>query len=243
MVRQKAQYLEQFFQVFEKKNKYELKGFAPTGPDPTDTKFKELPSMWKGQEEGDCLERAICGHYRTFDMSWSDNNGDGALMLNRPFSCSCLFCCFRFRHQHMDVRDAAGEVIGYVDDEYKCWDYFCVPGGTWYYNVFNAAGEKRFRLRVQDPSCCNGCRNCCAPSCFNRTYNIDIYDGSDEATVTGALDFVWPGWKCPRLLTDASNMVLQFPPSTGENADDKALLVGAMILIEYQHFEKKPEDS
>jgi hypothetical protein len=242
MVRQKAQYLEQCFSVCEKKNKYGLKGFTPSGPNPTDTKFKEIPNMWHGQEEGACLERVCCGRYRTFDMLWSDNDGAGALKMNRPFACSCLFCCCRCNHQHMDVRDAEGSILGHIEDEYKCWDYFCIPGGTWYYNVFNVAGDRRFRLRVQDPTCCNGCRNCCAPTCFNRTYNIDIFEGGDDSVVTGKLDFVWPGWKCPRLLTDASNIVLQFPPATSDNPDDKALLVGAMLLIEYMHFEKGAQD-
>ena len=83
--------------------------------------------------------------------------------------------------------------------------------------------------------CCTekGC-NCCAPTCCNADYAIDLY--TPDGKYINSSSFVWPGWNCAGL-TDRSNIAVSFPD--GASANDRASLVAGMMLIEYAVMELK----
>ena len=76
--------------------------------------------------------------------------------------------------------------------------------------------------------------NCCAPSCLNGDYAIDMY--TPDGNYVDSHSFVWPGCTLGGL-TDRSNMAIKFPD--GASATDRAGIVGGMMLIEYAVMEYK----
>ena len=81
--------------------------------------------------------------------------------------------------------------------------------------------------------------NCCAPSCFNASYDLDVFDAGERSVVARAAN-VWPGCNCAGA-TDRSNIILRFP----RDADPKrrAALVAATMLVEFAHFEWRKGDN
>ena len=99
-----------------------------------------------------------------------------------------------------------------------CCTAGCCAG---WYHVTDPQGQKMYSLRVSDCNTHSGtCSNCCAPTCCNESYDIDVYDGEGKYVNTSA--FVWPGCNCGGL-TDMSNMALVFPPSS--SAEQRASIV------------------
>jgi len=73
---------------------------------------------------------------------------------------------------------------------------------------------------------------------LNRIFAIDIMD-ANETNVIGQMKAVFPGCNI-RLCGDATNLVLDYPQAI--SGADKALLFGALMLIEYLFFEKDNQD-
>jgi len=254
MVRQELQVLEQFFAVCEKNNKYAIKAHAgvPVGPNglsdaADDDYFRSLPDIAHADETSTCLCRVCCGRWREFTMA-TTGTFDGqpfSFSFDRPFKCSIPCFCIMFNPQILFVKDSQGAEVGHVVQDWNCnrWFQFsCFPGYSWYYSVNGADGNRRFVMRVQYPTLCNGCRNICAPTCLAKTFEIDIFN-ADETAVVGRMVTVFPGCSLAKLFrscTDASNMGLEFPPDS--SPEDKALLYGALMLLEFLFFEKQNKE-
>jgi hypothetical protein len=90
------------------------------------------------------------------------------------------------------------------------------------------------------PTCCgDGCRNFCAPTCFNPVFEMPVRDRATGATV-GLLENQWPGWNCRGLCLGASmadNYAVKFPE--GAPPADKAALLGSLFLLNFLFFEKR----
>jgi hypothetical protein len=98
--------------------------------------------------------------------------------------------------------------------------------------------EDYYRVRTSECGTSSG-NNCCAPSCFNASYDIDVFDERERNVVARAAN-VWPGCNCAGA-TDRSNIILRFP----RDADPKrrAALVAATMLVEFAHFEWRKGDN
>uniref|UniRef100_A0A061S7R1 Phospholipid scramblase n=2 Tax=Tetraselmis sp. GSL018 TaxID=582737 RepID=A0A061S7R1_9CHLO len=249
MVRQKLQIFEQFCPACEKQNFYRIGVCDPSkvSHPPDGNEFNAMQPSFVAQEDSECLCRFFCGKMREFRMLISeaaglDAPGQPYLRLERPFRCTIPCCCVMVCPQELSVQDAQGRHLGSVVQDWscgRCWELACCPGGYMYYAVKGAAGDPQFYLRVMYPSLCNGCTNCCAPTCLNTAFVVDILD-ADSRTHLGHLKNVFPGFNC-RCLADASNLVMGFPSKA--TPEQRALLLGALFLVEYVYFEKSDNDN
>jgi len=255
MVRQELQVLENFIAVCEKNNIYNIKSHPglPIGPngvtdEATDEYFRSLPDIGRSDETSTCMCRVCCGKWREFTMA---NTGtfDGQpfnFSFERPFKCSIPCFCVMFNPQIIFVKDGGGAEVGHIVQDWNCkrWiQYALFPSFSWYYSVNDAAGQRRYVLRVQYPSLCNGCRNLCAPTCLHKTFEVDIFN-ADESAVVGRIVTVFPGCTCAQIFrscTNATNLGLEYPPDA--SPEDKALLYGGLMLLEFLFFEKKANDN
>ena len=102
----------------------------------------------------------------------------------------------------------------------------------------NERGEANYRVRTSECGTSQG-NNCCAPSCFNQSYVVDVFD-PEEAHVVARSANVWPGCNCAGA-TERSNIVLRFPKNATDR--ERASLVAATVLVEFAHFEWKKGDN
>ena len=105
------------------------------------------------------------------------------------------------------------------------------------HHVKTPDGQPMYSLRASDCNTKHGC-NCCAPTCCNESYDIDVYGPDMKYISTSA--FVWPGCNCGGL-TDLSNFMVVFPPDS--TPDQRASLLGAMFLIEFTVNELRRENN
>ena len=147
-----------------------------------------------------CMMRFCCGRNREFTMKMNGVNASGQaftyIIIDRPFKCTLNFICCVVNPQELTIKNGMGAVVGTVIQDYRCFPALCVPGLTFFYKVLGAAGDARWTVRLQYPTICNSCRNCCAPTCFNRVFTIDVFHAANETAVVGSMRVVWPGWSC-----------------------------------------------
>lgn len=110
----------------------------------------------------------------------------------------------------------------------------------WCTRSFVAQDERLLTEYKMHASECGTSRghNVCAPSCFNETYDMDVFD-ADEMKVVAYAANVWPGCNCSGI-TERSNLLLRFP--AGSTPQQRASLVAALMLVEFAHFEWKKGD-
>uniref|UniRef100_A0A7S3AS35 Phospholipid scramblase n=1 Tax=Haptolina ericina TaxID=156174 RepID=A0A7S3AS35_9EUKA len=237
-VRQQLELLE-LISGCETKNRYNIVGipqgtqFPPPGMmNSTFTKglrdqAGSMPLL-KAKEESECFERICCPLFRGLQLPMKDGNGNVFLNIDRPCVCDPCYAppscaCFG---QEMTLKNGAGVPISKVKMQPGCYAAGCCAT---YFHVKTPEGAPMYSLRASD---CNthagSCGNCCAPTCCNESYDIDIY-GPDMKYITTSA-FVFPGCNCGGL-TDLSNFTVQFPAEA--TADERASLLGAMFLIEF----------
>jgi hypothetical protein len=102
--------------------------------------------------------------------------------------------------------------------------------------VVDADGKDVYMIR--DDFCCN--ENMCAPSICCPVRTIDILT-PDMNTKVGSIVDVFPGCNIRGCVGTADNYILNFPETA--TPTDKLNLLGALILIEYMVFEKKPDNN
>eukprot|EP00873_Tetraselmis_striata_P040863 jgi/Tetstr1/461127/TSEL_006266.t1 len=247
MVRQKLQIFEQFCPACEKQNFYRVGvvGSEAVHDPPDGPAFNSMNPHFVAQEDSSCMCRFWCGNMREFDLRLSqaagpDTPGAPLLSMRRPFRCTLCCCCCLVAPQELAVTTNDGMLLGKVEQDWscgRCFELLCFPGGFSYYAVKGPGGEVQFYIRHKMPSLCNGCVNCCAPTCLNRTFDIDILD-ADGSTVLSQMKNVFPGINC-RCVADASNLVMEFPSKA--TPAQRAVLLGGLFLVEYIHFEKNSD--
>ena len=177
---------------------YKISAVQQTAEAPKDSDFKALPTLLEAREESTCMCRFCCGRWREFTMTLNGNDQNGQsytyLKFERPFKCSFV-CCFvkMVNPQELSVLNGAGATVGRVYQHWDCIQFYFFPQLTWWYAIEDAAGQIVYMLRVQYPTLCNACRNCCAPSCLHKTFEIDIFDGGRQEQL-GMVRAIWPGW-------------------------------------------------
>jgi len=186
----------------------------------------------KAKEHSACLERVCCAAYRSFDMPFNWTSTDaGAFSLQRPFHCTliCPGICMCGGAQEIFVKDADGRVVAHAQEEFRCGN-FCSRS----FNAMDGDGQVLYKLKASSCGHANG-NNCCAPSCFNRAYGVDVYN-PEETKVVSSSQWVWPGCNCGGL-TDRSNIVARFPEDA--TAQQRAAIMGGLFLIEFAVMEWK----
>jgi hypothetical protein len=189
--------------------------------------------LLKAKEEGDCAERVCCPLFRSFEMDFKDGTGATFFTARRPYRCTVHTPCFLCQPQELDLIDAHGVVAARAREEFRpCW--LCARS----FVAENERGEANYRVRTSECGTSQG-NNCCAPSCFNQSYVVDVFDPK-EAHVVARSANVWPGCNCAGA-TERSNIVLRFPKNATDR--ERASLVAATVLVEFAHFEWKKGDN
>jgi hypothetical protein len=174
-----------------------------------------------------------CPLFRSFEMDFKDGTGATFFTARRPYRCTVHTPCFLCQPQELDLIDAHGVVAARAREEFRpCW--LCARS----FVAENERGEANYRVRTSECGTSQG-NNCCAPSCFNQSYVVDVFDPK-EAHVVARSANVWPGCNCAGA-TERSNIVLRFPKNATDR--ERASLVAATVLVEFAHFEWKKGDN
>jgi hypothetical protein len=173
------------------------------------------------REHSGWLARNCCGSARPYDMTVNTMDNREIVRYERPyhgrrggiFCCMCEFCFQVVRV--FSGKDTAnpGKRLGYVRENYS----FCVPE----FSIFNENDTEVFKI-VGD--CCGACN-----------YSLHIYAGKSETKDSiGVIQKRWAGI-AKELFTDADNFFITFPGNA--TAEERALLLGALFLIDFLFFE------
>lgn len=180
---------------------------------------KEQDIMY-AKEHSTLLGRLCCGTQRPLNVSlWlgqgdkeKDPNAQLIAYYDRPFRCKPGGCCFI---QEINAFDSmGGTALGKADIPFHC----LLP----VIDIKNAAGEKRFGAEAQ----CDCQRTC--------TFALKDQSGQD----VGKIKKEWAGL-AKECCTDADHFSVVFPPSS--TADERATIIGATFLIDYNYFETSKE--
>jgi hypothetical protein len=181
----------------------------------------------KAQEASDCCSRQCCGPRREFEMRIACEYSDfgmgedmDCLRFNRPLKCQSPCCC---NLQELTVskmanaRDGEERVLGTIYES-------CSVGGA-EFRVEDANGNLVYG--ISGPCCpCDG--PCCEIA-------FPIMQGEQEVGVLTKEK----GSFMSQMFTDADSFNLQFPQ--GCTTEAKALLLGAVFLIDFMFFEQPAE--
>jgi len=237
LVRQKLDVMAMCCPACQRRNHYKVKQ-APSGfPDDSwdDEQFWSAPDLLVVQEESECCQRVCCGGYRAMKLHINTPNEIKVLEMDRPFKCTLFCCCTMLNRQELSIKSPNGTHMGKVEVDFKCSDFYC---GKQYINVMDKHGDTRYYIK--DDVCCN--KNCGAPSCCCPVRHMPIMNSNKEVITGAALTNVWPGCNCRGVAGGATNdnYKLDFPANA--SAEDKALLLGGLFLVEYVLFERRNKD-
>lgn len=217
-----------------------------------------------------CCYRAIgCANKRPFKMNfvtadkvekldangWNNvkqnadvpsEDGDGFRIV-RPFKCGGCLC----EVSELTVLNEDKTELGTVIENYEPYGDKCkaeVCSCINYFDVFKSgkqqASDKLYTL-VVNRACFGAHDNCCGATCCKEYQVFDILDR--DGKVVGNIQKTYAkedsgclGGVC-RMLNDFSNYVVTFPE--GASVEDKQLLVGALIQMEYLYFTPKDDDN
>jgi len=137
----------------------------------------------------------------------------------------------------LTVKDDQGNEVGKVQQHWDCLKAMC---NKTYHKVYDKAGEEQYVME-RDMCFNSNCGNMLCP-CIFPVHHFGIFKPGNLEEEVGSLENIWPGCNFQGLCKpDADNYKLTFP--TEATPDQKALLLGATMLVEFMHFEKGSEDS
>ncbi|KAM4040405.1 phospholipid scramblase 2-like isoform 1-T4 [Anomaloglossus baeobatrachus] len=169
-------------------------------------------------EDNDCCTRNFCGAARPFTMNIVDNSGREVIRLIRPFKCSS--CCFPCCLQKLEVQAPPGNTVGYVKQNW----HPCLPKFT----IQNDREEDILKLHGPCVPC-----SCCSD------VNFEL-KALDEQSVVGRISKQWSGM-VKEYFTDADNFGVLFPMDL--DVKIKAVVLGALFLIDFMFFEKSGKNN
>ncbi|KAH6941483.1 hypothetical protein HPB50_019004 [Hyalomma asiaticum] len=169
--------------------------------------------IFSAVEECDLATRCCCGSCRPFEMSLTDYRDVEVMRLFRPLRCtSCFcFCCL----QEMEVCAPPGTIIGWLRQ--VCTVIF--P------QFLVLDSNRNVVLQIQGPFCTT------AVVCNDIVFDVTTKDGK---TKIGQISKNWTGL-LREAFTDIDNFTLTFPIDLDVKV--KALLLGAVFLIDFMFFE------
>lgn len=244
-IRQRLEVLEALSGC-ETKNKYEIVALAEPPPQTVGSDYTRglraqagMRPLLKAKEESECFERICCPLFRGFNMNFTDGQGTSYFSLDRPFVCEPFGCwpCFSTVEQNLSLSSGGRVLFKAREPVYKCDWSCCVcsdAGCTRNFVVEDTSGKQVYELHAAECGTHSGGSNCCAPTCFNESYDVDVFGPDGE--FQNSSSFVWPGCNCGGL-TDRSNIVANFASSA--TPDERAALVAGLMLVEYTVMEKR----
>lgn len=179
-------------------------------------------------EESDVCTRQCCGPARSFTIHITDNLGQEVIRLSREFkccaqfNCSCCLCGDCCAHE-VQIEAPPGNVIGFVKQICNC----IAPK----YEIQDAGRQSI--LIMEGPMCmCDG------PCCPNdQEFKVTTPDGGNEV---GKISKQWSGF-LKEMYTTADNFGVSFPMDL--DVKIKAVMLGAVFLIDFMFFENKQNNN
>jgi len=224
----------------ETKNRYQITPISTPLPASLNSgwaqEFREAAAyspLLTAKEESDCCERVCCPMFRGFTMDFKDVQGISYFRVERPFVCDPCYCqpCCSLYTQNLRIVDANGHLLGSATEvDHACGSECCARS----FVASDANGKPIYKLRASDCGT-HDHHNCCAPSCLNEEYAVDVFEAGTGEWV-GQSSWVWPGCNCGGL-TDRSNMATRFP--AGSSDESRATLLAGLMLVEYAVHEYK----
>ncbi len=188
--------------------------------------------LFKCKEKSSCCARmCLSGECRPFQVSINTMDKNFEELDNEPFlridrTCKCTCYCFNRPEINVYyVEKGTEEKIGKITDPFNCCDLVL--------EVFDRAGQLRYKV---DGSCCQlgiWCKFPCEPC-----QQIDFSIKAPSGDVLSEIKKTSPG--CLKAaISDADNFALNFPAEATK--EDKALLLAAVIFLDFRHFEENPQ--
>jgi len=248
LIRQRLDAWEGIVPFFNKENKYKVAAKPDSFDDMpyadmTDEVFKA--AMHKGhvltmKEKSEFCDRIVCLNRRTFDMrvkpgkategmNWEEKN---MLSFHRPCKLNVRTPCCLLCPNEITAHDNNYNVIGKVQEDFRCPGSCCMKR---YWNLTDKDDQLKYVL--VDDLCCN--TNICAPTFCCPVRRFDLMDPTVTERV-GGLRNIFPGCTMRGCWGDADNYVVDFPADA--TSADKATILAASILIDFQLFEKSSND-
>lgn len=174
-------------------------------------------------EQSDCMERICCGPQRSavLTLHLGTTKEDPVVMtMHKKFHCLGNCPCLR---PHMDVTGADGSHLGHIHDPCRIC---CIADNQ----AFDSSGAHVFSASGCEcqPGMCGPPLACCFPAHFPVT---NQRTGSTDGELRKRkMDLA----EC---CLNLNTFEIDFP--TGTDANDKALLVAQMMLMDFQYFEMK----
>lgn len=220
--------------------------------DANDEQFTTRAAQFQVREESECCNRYCFRQFRELKLGLFPLGGamhdlgeapgwveevDPILVMDKPCRFPIVCGCCMFCAPEMNIvrppteTSPFQEQLGRAIVDWK-WYNCCWPG-TWM-NIEDARGNVIYNL-YRPVLCADGCSNCCAPSCCNRTHTTYIQQGPlPTGPKVGSLLNVWPGWNVRGICSQnsgADNFIVKFPK--GADATEKALLLNGMFLTKF----------
>ena len=210
-----ANFIEQRIEAIElcgieAKNRYAV---STSSSDPT-VRGPGQQSMYI-HEESECCERICCGPNRslTLVVSQGFKGGPELLRFKKPFHLQGC-CCFR---PSFEIKNSQGTHLGRVEDPCA----FCALDQR----VFDA--ENLLKYKVYGSICQIGL---CCPCCGDVVFSVKDMAGGPEGEIRKI-------FTCGELLGLNNKFKVVYPPGAPDG--DKALVLGATMLLDLQYFEQK----
>jgi len=190
---------------------------------------KKGKRLFKAKEKSSCFaKQCMSGDCRPFQLKVNlestseETDNEPFLLIDRPCKCTCL--CFNRPEITVNlVEDGQNVYVGKIRDPWTC----C--------NIINDIYDKDNNLKYKiEGSCCQIGMHCKGPFACCETIDFDVKTPSGE--VISTIQKRSPG--CLKaLVSDADNFSINFPPNA--TPEDKALLMAAVMFLDYRYFEEK----
>ncbi|XP_065055950.1 phospholipid scramblase 2-like [Rhopilema esculentum] len=194
----------------------------------TDEKSLDNPLLMVNEEASNnmVLKALFCCNQRECDLRVTDSSGTTIMWLEHPKNCNWPILCPSCT-PGMIVRSSSGRILGYVNHSPRDTCGSCLPPSL-YYDVHDS--ENRQLLKIEGPACKFEC-------CTTTTFRIF---SSKWNSYIGEIGHEWQG-TCDGIFSccvspDTDKTTMTFPREMGAN--EKALLLGALVLAHLNYFEQ-----
>lgn len=224
--------------------------------------FQQQNATAEIREESECCCRYCChqnrelklGLFPPMDSATSmgyENNGwpqnvAPQLVMERPFKCPLVCCCFMPWPWEMTAIDPQRNApVGKAVFDWK-WYNCCWPCDQ-HMDLFDGQGNKIYAVHA--PLCCGGCctpdgksrafRNFCAPTFCGPIFTATVHDALTGKEVAEWQN-QWPGCNVRGVCqadSGASNYVVKYP--YGASPAQKATILTGMFLANFIYFEQR----
>jgi hypothetical protein len=195
---------------------------------PIDQNGMKFPvEVFKAKEESNALIRQIGGAERPFQMRVRNTNGPmelgDLLFLDRPWAC----CQCNKGEMRVTCVEGKQQYLGRIFGPCTCCNFNI--------QILDAQESLKYSLVGDGCQCGTVCACCPCESCRIVNFTLRDASGAVLSQMQRRQSYL------ASLISDADDFELTFPASA--NAEDRMLLLAAMIFMDYCYFEESPNQN